>query len=64
VISRLELLLLLSASDRDANLDSLQSLITRRLVTAVVNGDAITAIRTTAAGDCALRAMTLPASKE
>jgi hypothetical protein len=47
VISATELALLLNASDRSANLDAIENLLEGGLVSAVVNGDAITAIRTT-----------------
>ena len=64
MISATELALLLRGSDRDANLDSLQSLITRGLVTAVIDRDLVVGIRTTSTGGAALRSITLPASKE
>jgi hypothetical protein len=64
VISATELALLLSGADGDQQLDAIASLFDRGLVAAVIDGDAITAIRTTSAGDSALRVMTLPESKE
>jgi hypothetical protein len=64
VISRAELLLLINGIDRPANLDSLESLIRRGLVATVVDADSIVGLKTTAAGDSALRVVTLPASEE
>jgi hypothetical protein len=64
VIDYRSLILLLNASDRSANLDAIENLLELGLVSAVVNGDAITAIRTTSAGDCALRVVTLPPTNE
>jgi hypothetical protein len=62
VIDYRSLILLLNASDRSANLDAIENLLELGLVSAVVNGDAITAIRTTSAGDAVLSAATLPAT--
>ncbi|MGA8654375.1 MAG: hypothetical protein WB677_27805 [Xanthobacteraceae bacterium] len=62
MIPRAELLLLINGIDRSANLDAIENLLERGLVSAVTNGDAITAIKTTTKGDSALSAMTLPAT--
>jgi hypothetical protein len=64
VISALELALLLRGSDRDDQLDAIENLLECGLVSAVINGDAITCIRTTTAGDCALRVVTMPKTNE
>jgi hypothetical protein len=64
VINALEVALLLRGSDRDVNLDAIENLLELGLVSAVTNGDAITAIKTTTKGDAALKARTLPAIKE
>lgn len=63
MISALELALLLR-SDRDANLNSLQSLITRGLVTVVTDRDSIVAITATAAGAAKLNGVMLPPTAE
>ena len=59
MISGTELALLLGGADGDQQVNALASL-PPRLIAAVVNGDAITAIRTTAAGDAKLNGMMLP----
>jgi hypothetical protein len=64
MITATELSLLLRGSDRDDQLDAIENLLECGLVSAVVNGDAITAIRTTTAGDTALRVVTLPTTHE
>jgi hypothetical protein len=63
VISYRELVLLLNAADRADQLDALVSLIDRGLVSVVIDGDAITAIRTTATGNAKLNGMTLPTAQ-
>jgi hypothetical protein len=60
VIDRRELILILNAADGADQADALASLLKDGLVCTIVNGDAITAIRTTNKGDSALSAMTLP----
>jgi hypothetical protein len=61
MIDRLELLLLIRSTEQ---VDAVENLLERGLVSAVVNGDAITAIKTTTKGNAALKARTLPAIKE
>jgi hypothetical protein len=63
VISRLELLLLLSASDRDANLDAVENLLELGLVVAVIDRDLVVGVRTTQRCDAALKARTLPTAQ-
>jgi hypothetical protein len=60
VISVIELTLLLNGKDRNGQLDALESLFDQGLVTAVIDGDLVTGIRTTPAGDNALSVVTLP----
>jgi hypothetical protein len=59
VIDRTELLLILSASDRE-QLDAPATLLDRGPVRPILDGDSIVAITTTTTGDSALSAMTLP----
>jgi hypothetical protein len=63
MITATELSLLLRGSDRDDQLDAIENLLECGLVSAVVNGDAITAIKTTTKGDAALKARTLPTAQ-
>ena len=59
MITAAELLLLCNASDHLAQIGALVLLLNRGLVAAVTEGDAITAIRTSSAGDSALRVVTM-----
>ena len=61
MIGQLELILLLRSAEQ---VDAIENLLECGLVSAVVNGDAITAIKTTIKGDAALCAMTLPPTAE
>jgi hypothetical protein len=60
MISRAELLIILNAADRLKQIDAIEVLLRDGLIVAVCDDDAITAIRTTAAGDAKLRSIKLP----
>jgi hypothetical protein len=64
VISAVEIALLLSSSDGDMQAQALASLFESGLVSAIVNGDAVTAIRTTDKGNARLASMMLPTVNE
>jgi hypothetical protein len=63
VISRLELLLLLSAADADQQAEAIQDLIERGLSMFVIESGSIAGMQNTREGNARLRAMTLPATK-
>lgn len=61
MIERLELLLLIRSAEQ---IDAVENLIVSGLSTFAIDADFIVGLTTTPAGDTALRAVTLPASKE
>jgi hypothetical protein len=60
MITRLELLTLMNASDRLNQLDAIESLVADGLSQFTTDADAVTGLTATAAGMRRLKAMTLP----